>query len=186
VRAWSGVDRIRLAVLLAVVGLALSGLTSTASAHAYDDGAQLDAGTTVSTVDLALRPIPTSGGVPGFVYDSPRYRCATNGAPRADFVVGSDGTAIPTSASRLEAGLQEAGFPSRPTVSPGVEYTLSDGSLVRIMQPSGQAPLRASFTNANGGPINPFTGKPPQLPPGLTAAQRRAWVRALTHIELQP
>lgn len=69
----------------------------------------------------------------------------------------------------MAAGLDDAGFPSVPTRAPGTEYTLPDGSTVRLMEPSGPAGRRASFENANGGPINPFTGKPPpNPPPGLT------------------
>ena len=41
------------------------------------------------------------------------------------------------------------------------------GTIVRIMEASGPAPLRASFTNTHHGPINPFTGKQPQPPRGL-------------------
>ena len=106
--------------------------------------------------------------------------------PRPNLVASSDGTVIPTSRASLEGGLQRAGFPSEPTSSAGIEYTLPDGSRVRIMEPSGQAPLRASFTNANGGPINPFTGKPVQPPAGLTPAERVAYVRSYTHLELGP
>ena len=54
------------------------------------------------------------------------------------------------------------------------------------MEPSGQAPLRASFTNKNEGPINPFTGKPPQSPRGLNAESRKEFVRENTHVELTP
>lgn len=43
----------------------------------------------------------------------------------------------------MAAGLDAAGFPSAPTRATGTEYTLPDGSKVRLMQPSGQAPLRA-------------------------------------------
>lgn len=46
--------------------------------------------------------------------------------------------------------------------------------------------LRASFTNANGGPINPFTGKPVKPPPGLSKTDRLDYIRSRTHIELAP
>jgi len=49
---------------------------------------------------------------------------------------------VSTSRARLEGGFQDAGFPGTPTRSPGMQYPLPDGSLVRIMEPSGQAPLR--------------------------------------------
>ena len=54
------------------------------------------------------------------------------------------------------------------------------------MQPSGQAPLRASFENASGNAVNPFTGKPPQPPAGLTRAERLDYIRSRTHVEQTP
>jgi hypothetical protein len=111
---------------------------------------------------------------------------AANTAGRADFIASADGVVVPTSRSRLVAGFEEAGLPSTPTTSAGTQYTLPDGSLVRVMEPSGQAGLRASFTNANGGPINPFTSKPVQSPPGLSKPDRLDYIRSRTHIELGP
>ncbi len=64
------------------------------------------------------------------------------------------------------------------------QYTRPGGSLVRVMEPSGQAPLRASFTNANGGPISPFTGKPVQPPQGFTKSERVEFIRSRTHVGL--
>jgi hypothetical protein len=104
----------------------------------------------------------------------------------ADFIASQDGTIVSTSRARLEGGFQDAGFPSTPTRSPGMQYTLPDGSLVRIMEPSGQAPLRASFTDSYGNPINPFTGKQPMPPPGVSGAAWRQLMRSLTHVELGP
>ena len=103
---------------------------------------------------------------------------------RPAFIASADGVVVPTSRSRMVNGFDNAGFPSTPTTSPGIQYTLPDGTLVRIMEPSGQAPLRASFTNANGGAISPFTGKPVQPPPGLTKLERRHYVWDRTHVEL--
>jgi hypothetical protein len=113
------------------------------------------------------------------------YRLAAETGP--DFVAGPIGSEppVPVSQSRMAAGFDEAGFPSTPTASPGTEYTLPDGSKVRLMEPSGQAPMRASFTNPNGGPINPFTGKPVQ-PPAPAGWSMTDWVRALTHVEQTP
>ena len=110
------------------------------------------------------------------------------GAKRApDFIASADGTVIPTSRARLEGGFRDAGFPSAPTPkSPGVEYTLPSGTHVRVMEPSGQAPLRASFTNANGGPVGAFTDKPVQPPPGLDKPARLDYIRQRTHVELGP
>ena len=105
---------------------------------------------------------------------------------RPDFIASADGTVIPTSRSRLEGGFQDAGFPSSPTSSPGMDYTLPGGTHVRVMEPSGQAPLRASFENANGQPVGAFTDKPVQPPPGLTKPERLDYIRARTHVELGP
>jgi hypothetical protein len=105
-----------------------------------------------------------------------------------DFVAGPPGSAPPVlvSQSRMQAGFDSAGFPSVPTRSPGTHYTLPDGSSVRLMQPSGQAPLRASFENASGNAVNPFSGKPPQPPAGLTRAERLDYIRSRTHVEQTP
>ena len=54
------------------------------------------------------------------------------------------------------------------------------------MEGSGPAPLRASFTNAHDGSINPFTGKPPQPPRGLEKKLRKKYVIDYTHLELTP
>jgi RHS repeat-associated protein len=107
-------------------------------------------------------------------------------AARPTFIASSNGVVLPTSASRLAAGFERAGFQAAPTVSAGVSYTLPDGSLARVMQPAGKAPLRASFTNARGGPISPFTGKPVQPPPGLSKSERVEYVRERTHVRLEP
>ncbi|MGJ3192331.1 RHS repeat-associated core domain-containing protein, partial [Paenarthrobacter sp. FR1] len=102
------------------------------------------------------------------------------------YIASADGVVIPTNRSTLETGFQKAGLASKPTDSMGMQYTMPDGSLVRIMEPSGGAPLRASFTNANEGPVQPFTGKPVQPPRGLTRPERALYVRERTHIELMP
>ncbi|MGI8753382.1 MAG: DUF6531 domain-containing protein [Acidimicrobiales bacterium] len=109
------------------------------------------------------------------------------GRSAPDFVAGPSGSAppVPVSQGRMASGFDDAGLPSTPTASPGTEYTLPDGTKVRLMEPSGQAPRRASFTNANGGPINPFTGKPVQ-PPAPDGMSMKEWVRTLTHIEQTP
>lgn len=53
-----------------------------------------------------------------------------------------------------------------------------------------QNPLRTVFQNANGEPINPLTGKPPQptVRP-TTQAERSAWksqARSMTHFQQEP
>ena len=82
-------------------------------------------------------------------------------------------------------GFEAAGFPSTQLGTRGVQYELPDGTLVRAMQPTNYAPLRASFENANGGPIDPFTGKPPQPPPP-PGMSMKDYVRDKTHIEQTP
>lgn len=124
-----------------------------------------------------------SSSVAGFVVAPEAAPGVTRGA---DFIASSDGTVVWTSRARLEGGFRDAGFPSGPTTSPGMVYTLPDGSLVRVMEPSGQAGLRASFTDANGNAINPFTGKQPQPPPGVTGAAWKRMFRDLTHVDLWP
>jgi RHS repeat-associated protein len=107
-------------------------------------------------------------------------------APRPDFIADANGRLVPTSQSRMREGFDAAGFPSRSTAAPGVEHTLPNGTRVRTMEPSGQAPRRASFENANGGPIDPFTGKTPQPSRGMSPAERKQHVRDRTHIEQGP
>lgn len=109
-------------------------------------------------------------------------------ADGTDFIVGSDGTTVVTSQSRMRQGFDDAGFPSQNVVSPtsgnivGQAHTLPDGNIVRTMAADGRNPRRASFTNSNGGAIDPFTGKPPQPPSGLTRAERKQYVRERSHI----
>ena len=71
----------------------------------------------------------------------------------ADFVVGFNGIAVPTSRNVIESGFKQAGFTTFQTRSSGMGYILPNGNKVRIMDPAGQAPLRASFTNSNGGQL---------------------------------
>ena len=99
----------------------------------------------------------------------------------SSFVVTAKGTAIALSQARMALSFAAAGFPSEPTSSPGVEYTLPGGMQVRLMEPAGGAPRRASFENANTQPVTPDGGAP-QPPRGLTAAERRQYVRDRTHV----
>ncbi|MBB1499921.1 type IV secretion protein Rhs [Propioniciclava sp. MC1683] len=101
-----------------------------------------------------------------------------------DFIASADGVVVPTDRVRLEQGFQDAGLPTFGTSSPGTGYVLPDGTKVRIMEPSGQAPLRASFTTGADQPINPFTGRQPQPGPGQSGAAWKAEFRARTHVEL--
>ena len=99
------------------------------------------------------------------------------------------GVNLPKSQSKMIANFETAGYPTKPVVSPtsgnvvGTQYILPDGSRVRVMQADGRSPRRASFENANGGPVDPTTGNPPQPPQGLSKAERKQWIRKRTHIE---
>lgn len=113
----------------------------------------------------------------------------------SDFVAGPgpNSVIVPTSRTRLEDGLTAAGFPSVPAGRPGTIYTLPDGGTIRVMEPTVNAPLRASFENANGQPVSAITGRtvqPPGLPPGLSKAEARElrleYIRSRTHVELNP
>lgn len=134
---------------------------------------------------VGTAPVERSKGLPRRSLRAERSQIATNAGP--DFVAGPIGSErpVPVSQSRMAAGFDDAGFPSTPTDSPGTSYTLPDGSKARLMEPSGQAPRRASFTNGNNGAINPLTGKPiqPPAPPGVSM---KDWVRALSHVEQGP
>ncbi len=99
----------------------------------------------------------------------------------ADFVVSQEGTAVPTSQSRMVEGFENAGFNSTPTSSPGTQYTLPDGRTVRAMEPSGDAPRRASFENSNGQPVD-MDGNTVQPPRGLSRSERLEYIRNRTHL----
>ncbi len=106
------------------------------------------------------------------------------GAPApADFVGYPDGTAIPTSRTRLEDGFRNAGFPSYPnarTPEPGTNYIdPSNGNIYRVMQGSAVHPPRL-ITHAPAG--NPLLPNGSNIPPGV----RGNAVRDLTHFPLQP
>lgn len=141
---------------------------------------------------MVSRPhVPTSPVGTGLVR-TPSVTARHNGkstvphrvATRPTFVADSRGTVIPTSEGRLASGLIRAGISREPTASPGWMYHMPDGTILRVMRPSPYAPLRISATNSKGGPIGVFSGKPVQPPSGLTKAQRSAFVRALTHMNL--
>lgn len=180
------------AVLVAAVGLATPTATAAPLAHAPNAVAAIP--TAVGQRVGPHEPVLPGQGrarAPGYHLTAVGSCVGANsvaaGGGGPDFVAGPIGSEppVPVSQSRMAAGFDDAGFPSMPTASPGTEYTLPDGTKVRLMEPSGQAPMRASFTNGNGGPINPFTGKPvqPPAPPGWSM---KDWVRALTHVEQTP
>ena len=103
----------------------------------------------------------------------------------ATFIANTSGVVVPTSRATLVSGFEAAGLLKTATKSPGMQYSLPGGDLVRVMEPTTSAGLRASFTNSAGAPISPFTSKPVQPPPGLTSAERLDYVRSRTHVELR-
>lgn len=148
-------------VLAAVMSGAVAGASTTATAsstHRYDapanarDEARSQLAPVVATAVVGAYTVSgvASATEVGRASTTPSSRCvATEVVP--DFVAGPVGSQppVPVSQSRMAAGFDEAGFARMPTSSPGMEYTLPDGSKVRLMEPAGQAPRRASFTNAN-------------------------------------
>jgi hypothetical protein len=104
---------------------------------------------------------------------------------RVDFIAGGNGIVIPKSASRLEKGFRDAGFRSFRTESPGTGYFFKENFTMRLMKANKQDSLRGSFGyGIEGGPINPFTLKPPQPSRVMPKAERKNWIRKQTHIEL--
>jgi hypothetical protein len=156
-----------------------------ASASAYDRGTDATRAETDPEYRQG-RPDQSRATDSGRIRSQSPRGVAAKAGRGADFIASADGVVLPTSRSRMVGTFEEAGLPSSPTTSAGTQYTLPDGSLVRVMEPSGQTPLRASFTNANGGPVSPFTGKPVQPPSGLSKADRLDYIRSRTHIELGP
>ena len=107
------------------------------------------------------------------------------GSRHADFIVGPNGVTMPTNRKVFESGLIDAGFPSYTTRRPGTGYILPNKNHVRIMEPSGPAPLRASFTHADGESlISPFTWKPVHPPKGMDSKLIKKYVIDGTHVEL--
>ncbi|MBW9210517.1 hypothetical protein KV100_12720 [Mumia sp. zg.B21] len=176
--------------LAAFVAIAATLLASTTASAATTTGTENRVGASSVAIDILIEhPETVSPGQQlGNDASGPRIAVATGVAANRGptFIASTDGVVVPTSRSRLAGGFDSAGLPSTPTTSPGIQYALPDGSLVRIMEPSGQAPLRASFTNPNGGPISPFTGKPVQPPSGLTKPEKLDYIRSRTHVELGP
>ena len=144
---------------------------ATTAAHVIDAAELPTASRPLAQIEPApVRPQPPNPTVP----DHPT------------FIAHSNGTVIPTSRTRLEQGLIDAGLPSSPTDSPGMQYFFEDGTSVRIMEPSGPAGLRASFERGDHNYVSPFTGKPVQAPTNLLGRQRREYVMQRTHIDLYP
>jgi hypothetical protein len=104
---------------------------------------------------------------------------------------------MPVSQARTAAIFDEAGLQKTPLTNAqgqpnGTQYTLPDGSRVRLMEPNATADRRASFENANGQPVDWQTGKPVQKPPPqpgqpqLSGAAWKNYVRSRTHLPQDP
>jgi hypothetical protein len=104
-------------------------------------------------------------------------------AGEGTFIVSENGTVVSTSQSRMVQSFQNAGFPSQPTNSAGVQYFLPNGMSVRAMQPTPYAPLRASFENAKGQPVN-MDGKTINPPKGTTNTKQ--YVRERSPVKQTP
>ena len=72
----------------------------------------------------------------------------------------------------------DAGIPSFITNSPGIGYTMPNGTIVRAMQPTKYAPLRASFEK-NGAPVS-MEGK--TINPTKGTTDPRSYVRQRSHV----
>lgn len=98
-----------------------------------------------STNDSAVRPPDvthasgeidqSANDLPGVVLSSGCCSSATSIAPT--FIGSADVVVVSTSRSRLVSGFESAGLQKTPTSSPGMQYTLPDGTLVRVIEPSG-------------------------------------------------
>jgi hypothetical protein len=99
-------------------------------------------------------------------------------ATKPDFVVTSEGTALPVSQSRMREGFDKAGFGSRPsqkTAEPGVihEVPTKHGTIdVRTMEGSPHHPRRAVTTR--GGTNDPVKLSGEKFPSGTPRNERRA------------
>lgn len=124
--------------LLAAASAAPAAYTYDASAYVYDALVLLSSPDTVTRDARGSTAGPGVGPRVSYVAVG-RFGVAANTAARTDFIASADGVVVPTSRSRLVAGFEDAGLPSTPTTSAGTQYTLPDGSLVRVMEPSGQA-----------------------------------------------
>ena len=105
------------------------------------------------------------------------------GSGRSDFVVGSDGTAVPISQSRMRAGFDSAGVPSRPATDSseaGRIHTVDTphGPVdVRTMEGSAHHPRRVVTTRARtNDPVRITGGK-------FRANESRPTRRAESHLE---
>jgi RHS repeat-associated protein len=172
---------------------ATNGALSGTAAEAYDvlplpgsDGSFDPEGIAVTTV--------VGGGLGGGVAAG-RYQPPP--PPRPDFVVAPNGTTMPVSQARTAAIFDEAGLQKTPLTNAqgqpnGTQYTMPDGSRVRLMEPNATADRRASFENANGQPVDWQTGKPVQKPPPqpgqpqLSGAAWKNYHRSRTHLPRDP
>jgi RHS repeat-associated protein len=102
-----------------------------------------------------------------------------------DFVVGPEGTAVPTSQAQMRAGFERAGFPGRPTTQrePGQIHTVDTphGPLdVRTMEGGPHHPRRAITTRGGTNDPTRITGE------RFRANEPRPVQRAESHLRQKP
>ncbi|MCW8125936.1 hemagglutinin repeat-containing protein [Microbulbifer halophilus] len=191
------VDGTKLGVSIAT-GIGLPGRkTSNRQSHGNESGGNSGGGSegssgnnTRKTEDADETPDwDTQQSRAGEEFDTPEQEVVSgSNVINGDSVTHVSGVELSRSQSQMISDFEASGYPSTEVVSPtsgkviGNQYILPDGSRVRVMQPDGRNPRRASFENENGGPIDPATGKPPQPPKGLSRAERKQWIRERTHI----
>lgn len=147
--------------------------------HGMSHGLPGNSKTTGLPKSVMDAPTPTSGKAANAVPETAPISNIVSG--EGTFVVSERGTVVSTSQERMKAGFENAGLPSQPTESAGTQYTLPNGNTVRTMEPSGQAPKRASFENKNGQPVD-MDGRTVNPPKGLTPQERKEYIRSRTHI----
>jgi YD repeat-containing protein len=173
---------------------ALDRLTQAGStSYGYDaDGNETSAGAATLGYDLAnrLKTFTSGGATTTYSYggDGARLQASTGSqaAEKTNFLWDTN-LGLPQLAlerdgnnSLLRRYLYGAGRISMSSGAAAFYYHVDSlGSVRNLTDGTGG-------TNSNGGPINPFTGRPVQPPPGLSSAQRLAYVRARTHVDLGP
>ena len=157
----------------ATVGLLLGAAANGASAMAARRGAVAGAEAAAQSESFLMRAA----------------RCddlASGGGGPADFVVGSEGTAVPVSQSRMRAGFDRAGIPSRPATG-----SAEAGQIHIVDTPHGPVEVRTMEGGAHH-PRRVVTSRPGTNDPVRVTGERypkgtpRAVRRAGAHLEQTP
>jgi hypothetical protein len=148
----------------------------------------------LSEMRIGIVPGPGPGGaVEGAAMEGPvvvrpiiRVGGASRGGGPADFVVGSEGTAVPTSQARMRAGFDRAGIPSRPATG-----SAEAGRIHTVDTPHGPVEVRTMEGGAHH-PRRVVTSRPGTNDPVRVTGERypngtpRAVRRAGAHLEQTP